>query len=69
MKQKMCGAASLAPNNVGVMSPADPFPILLWKKPLPCWQLLLSLHKLNFLMRFFKILRRDTKKVGQVLVL
>ena len=27
MKQKICGAASLAPNNVGVMSQADPPPI------------------------------------------
>ena len=69
MKQKMCGTASLTPNHVGVMTPTDPPPILPVEESSAMSATTVESPQAEFLMRFFKIIRGDTKKVGQVLVL
>ena len=55
MKRKIRGAASPAPNNVGVMSPADPPPIspVEESSAMPA-----TTPQAEFFMRFFKIQKR-----------
>ena len=54
MKQKMCGAASLAPNNVDVMTPTDPPPISPVEESSAMSATTVESPQAEFLMRFFK---------------